>query len=356
MIVQDTILKGIQDLLYRENFLILPGFGGFVLKPQSAGFNSTGTQLLPASKRPGFNRQLKQNDGVLQNWLQQELVCDASAALKHLEEFAGYCNTLLSTRRRLNMKGLGFFYLDFESNLCFEAQSDVNFQAESFGLSPVSLVPIKEPLRDEKGHKKIFTDRIAPVPATRERTSQLARPNFKKVFLTSMAILIVVIGLGSLISLKGVSGRLYSTLFITGNEAVYTPILYTELPLKSPVEPKEIRLENEKAVSILELDPGLHLKVICNTTSPLSGRLKSVETEQIIGSYYTVVLGSFSVPHNAINFEKQLKSKFPEGEVISHPQHKHRMVSMGRYRDKELAREAMRRLETEYPGAWILKR
>lgn len=353
MNVQETILKGIRELLHRENFLVLPGFGGFVLKPQGAGYNSSSTLLYPASKTPGFNRQLKQNDGVLQNWLQHELNGDAAEARHHLEEFAEYCNSVLNTRRRLNMKGLGFFYLDFENNLNFEAESGVNFQAESFGLAPIHLQVLKpEAEQSEIRRPKVFKDRVQPEEKALPALT-VTRPRLKRSLLIASSVVLLFSLLAALVSLNGVSGRLYAAVFSGNSQSLYRPLPYE--PIFQPeadAKIKGIRIEQKGAMMLLELEPGLQLMV-----KPLSAEeLDKASAEKIVENYYTVVLGSFSVPQNAVNFVRQIKAKHPERDVFTSDQKQRRMVSLGRFTNKEDARQAMMLLSAEYPGAWVLKR
>jgi hypothetical protein len=68
MNVQNHIIKGIKELLYSNNYLVIPNFGGFVLKQSSSHFsNSTGI-LNPPSKIVSFNKQLKQKQNEKNNY------------------------------------------------------------------------------------------------------------------------------------------------------------------------------------------------------------------------------------------------------------------------------------------------
>src|SRR4051812_36740741 len=113
MNVQQTIIKGIQEQLFYNDYLVLPDFGGFVLKKKASHYSPTGGSIIPPSKTVSFNVQLKQNDGILVLWLQNKLACTSSEALSHLVEFSHYCSGILNTKRRLTLDGIGFFYLDF---------------------------------------------------------------------------------------------------------------------------------------------------------------------------------------------------------------------------------------------------
>ena len=132
MNVQKTIINGISELLYTHDYVVVPGFGGFVSRHQLSHYSLNKEVLNPPSKKIMFNVQLKQNDGVLTSWLKEKINCNFDLATKHIEEFAAQCKILLDTKHRLEFENLGLFYLDLEKNICFEPKTDINFLIESF--------------------------------------------------------------------------------------------------------------------------------------------------------------------------------------------------------------------------------
>ncbi len=65
MIHYTQITQLISELLYRHDCVIVPGFGGFVSRSHSAGFNKGNNLLFPPAKHILFNRNLIHNDGLL---------------------------------------------------------------------------------------------------------------------------------------------------------------------------------------------------------------------------------------------------------------------------------------------------
>ena len=57
----------INDLLYRYECVIIPGFGALLTQYHSARIDSDTHVLFPPSKTLSFNRQLQTNDGLLAN-------------------------------------------------------------------------------------------------------------------------------------------------------------------------------------------------------------------------------------------------------------------------------------------------
>jgi hypothetical protein len=250
MNVHQTIRKGIKELLFSNDYLAIPGFGGFVLKKLPAHFSTAGTLLLPPAKHVGFNAQLKQNDGVFVQWLQQELACNAGEALKHLAEFSDYCKSLLENRGRLTIEGIGFFYVDFENNTCFEPQQHTNFLKDSFGLLPVHIkeldieIPVKE--------KVIFIDREieraqVPVEVKKQR-------NYRKLAAAAVSGAVLFSALLTVVSTTKISGQLKSAVFGSEIKAVYSPVNYGELNLKQPGTAEKDFVADANGIASLELD------------------------------------------------------------------------------------------------------
>ncbi|MBK7666303.1 MAG: hypothetical protein IPJ32_02560 [Sphingobacteriaceae bacterium] len=73
MIVQKAIINGISELLYNHDYVVVPGFGGFVSRNQLSHYSVNKEVLNPPSKKILFNVQLKQNDGILASWLKEKL-------------------------------------------------------------------------------------------------------------------------------------------------------------------------------------------------------------------------------------------------------------------------------------------
>ena len=60
--------KYIEDLLYRNECVVIPNFGAFITSLNSAQANNNG-MILPPSKSISFNNKLQKNDGVLANYI-----------------------------------------------------------------------------------------------------------------------------------------------------------------------------------------------------------------------------------------------------------------------------------------------
>jgi hypothetical protein len=345
MSVQNTIITGIREQLYHHNYLVLPSFGGFVLQSRPAHFSSTGAQLIPPAKILSFNAQLRQNDGILSSWLQKKLSCPADEAATHIREFSDYCLGVLKTRRRLSLQGIGFFFMDFEDNLCFEPQQDVNFMTESFGLAPVTLreiFPADAPQRT----RTVFRDRMPevvpslPLKQTR-RYGKMIEPALFIIIFVSLLLLFV--------SNTRMNGRLYSALSGTGTSGLYVPSSYPPLSLNEIASAQQSYVADANGVAMITLDEKtipVHVNAAENSETGLISDRKA-------NAAYQVVLGCFSVERNAMKLVGQLKQKRLSSFISGRNAKGMYVVSAGGFNDHSKALHALNKVKAVVPNAWI---
>ena len=94
-----TIANYISDLLYRYECVILPGFGAFLTNRKSAQVIKGTHQFAPPFKSISFNVQLKQNDGLLVNYISKSEKISYETAFEKLQQ---YLHFLHHDRRRKN--------------------------------------------------------------------------------------------------------------------------------------------------------------------------------------------------------------------------------------------------------------
>ncbi|MCC6370688.1 MAG: SPOR domain-containing protein [Bacteroidia bacterium] len=360
MNVQQTILSGIKEQLFFNDYLVLPNFGGFVLKSKPAHFSASGGMLVPAAKTVGFNAQLKQNDGVMAIWLQTKLNCSAAEALTHLTEFAGFCSGLLNTKRRLTLDGIGFFYLDFENNVCFEPQADVNFMTSSFGLSAISLNEL-EPLTERKKEREpVFVDRILvnETPVIVEKNTAPKKRNYRRVIMPVAILFLFLSLMGLLVSNSKITGNLKSSLWHNGAVAAFNPIDYPELKLVENKEKSSAYVADANGIAGIELDDTktLAVRVIESTPSNFAAPKKSqtlLRSSLKTTGNFQIVLGCFSVKNNANRMVSKLAGKNVEAYISDQTHKGMHVVSLGSFETKMEASQKLESIQNEFPHAWI---
>ncbi len=350
MNVQQTIIKGIRELLFFHNYLVLPDFGGFVLKTSPAHIGSS--QILPPAKTISFNAQLRQNDGLLASWLQEKLSCTAPQALAHLHDFTGYCSHVLSARRRLTLEQIGFFYLDFENNICFEPQADSNFLMASFGLGPVALRQIETPINEPK-RQPVFADRkpepalAQPVVKQQRSYKQLAVPLAFSALLFSLLVLFI--------ANTRLTGQFRASVFGHGASYAYQPIAYPELNLLSLDKKTSAYVTDANGIAALEPDGETSIAVKVMDKTPLTVN-DHYHVPVKHNGRFEIVLGCFTVLENASRMTAKLTHKQIAAEISGKNEKGMYVVSNGSFDTREEAIQQIQTLKQDFPNAWIRKR
>lgn len=150
----------IQELLYRYECIIIPGFGALLSHKEPSSINQDNL-FVPPRKVIFFNRQLQANDGLLANYIATSEQCHYEIALQKLRNIASQWTQQLFENKQLTLKGIGVFSLSNEQKITFEPQQQQNYLSSSFGLVPIQVekiirektiakVPIENPSKPPK--------------------------------------------------------------------------------------------------------------------------------------------------------------------------------------------------------------
>ena len=173
--------KHISELLFEHDCVIVPGFGGFVCNYSSANIHSAKHQFHPPFKKISFNRNLKNNDGLLANQVVQTEGISYSASNQFISEYVAKLSAQLSSDKRFDLKNIGTFYIGEENTLLFEQDETMNYLPESFGLSTFYSPAIKRESIERKIEKKLKDKIIVP---SKEKRRKLRLSKKKNLFCT----------------------------------------------------------------------------------------------------------------------------------------------------------------------------
>lgn len=143
----------ISDLLYRYECVIVPGFGGFVTRKIPSKIDEKTHSFYPPSKQVTFNSQLKNNDGLLANYLAVVSHTTYELAVLSIEKEVETWKKILQTQE-LELKNIGSFSKK-EGVIVFEPFEKVNYLTASYGLAACTLPKTKVIAVDEKSKKSI---------------------------------------------------------------------------------------------------------------------------------------------------------------------------------------------------------
>ena len=133
------IARHIADLLYHHECVIVAGFGGFIKAYSPAMILHTTHEFSPPSGSVAFNAGLSGNDGLLANYIASVENISYRDALFEINQWVGKCTSDLNHNTTVSLHGIGEVFLNDSGNIEFTPSKQVNFNADSFGLKPMTL-------------------------------------------------------------------------------------------------------------------------------------------------------------------------------------------------------------------------
>ncbi len=132
----------ISTLLTKEELVILPHMGGFLLHSHGANiYHSEHTIQAPGS-HVVFNAALNNNDGVLAHYIAEQEGIHYKKALEALEIFAQLCKEHMQKGHSILFERMGILSYNAAQKLHFEPFTRENHSATHFALPSISLMPI----------------------------------------------------------------------------------------------------------------------------------------------------------------------------------------------------------------------
>lgn len=147
----------ISDLLYSYDCVIVPDLGGFVANYAPAQIQAVQHKFNPPSKKVSFNKNLKNNDGLLTNHIAERRSISYEEAGSLIRSFVNRSIAGLKQGDKIHIEKVGTLYLDPEQNVQFKAEESNDYLLDSFGLGSFRALPVqREGLEErlEKGFKE----------------------------------------------------------------------------------------------------------------------------------------------------------------------------------------------------------
>ena len=196
------ITNYLKELLNDNECVIIPEFGAFISKRHSATIDYANHRFLPPHKEIVFNDKLKNDDGILADFISKKENISKEEASNKIHEFVNQSVAILDVNSELELVDLGKF-ININGNFIFNAKDDVNILGDSFGLTEFNYQPvfrtetyqvIKEKIVVEQKEKN--TDYTLAVESVEELTSTTTRRRpslFRTVVVTTLAFFLVFV-------------------------------------------------------------------------------------------------------------------------------------------------------------------
>ena len=123
----------IRDLLYKENCVILPGFGGFVVNYEGSKIDFNSNEMHPPKRLLAFNQKLTNNDGLLVNHIAKQENITYQEAEKKVASFVAEQMKMLDKGNKVTIDGIGSLK-SIKSNIVFTPDRNINFNRDAYGL------------------------------------------------------------------------------------------------------------------------------------------------------------------------------------------------------------------------------
>ncbi|MCE3279817.1 MAG: hypothetical protein K0S44_2008 [Bacteroidetes bacterium] len=337
--------KHISELLNEHDCVIVPELGGFVANYAPAKIHPVQHTFTPPSKNIVFNKNLKNNDGLLANHIVIAEQSSYPQALKYIQHFVDDASARLKQGKKVKIDEVGTLFLDVERNIQFEPDRITNHLLDAFGLTQFQSPAIK---RDNisKRIEKEFKDRDA-IPAERKKI------NIKRYVALAIAMPLLFGMIWVPLKTDLLKNINYSDLNPFSSKEIVRPVNKTpdtSAPVKIVI-PKDTLASNASSKNT-QPEPAtvaLMEPVKADTTHV------SVEMNVDPNNKYHVVAGCFAIEENAIKFVASLQQQNLNAAIIGKNNKGLFVVSCGDYATRKEANEELSNLRKLQPNAWLYK-
>jgi len=151
--------------------------GAFISEYRPAVIDDSRDEIQPPSAKLTFNPSIKNNDGLLVNFITQTTQCSHFEALQIIEKERDDILYHLDKGRKVKLEGLGTFSYNKENKVDFTAEENKNLLPDSFGLETVSFSEKEEPQpvkEEEEESKPVALKAIPTVEGEEATTTEIA--------------------------------------------------------------------------------------------------------------------------------------------------------------------------------------
>jgi cell division septation protein DedD len=345
----NTVQNHIKELLFEQDCVVIPEFGGFVTNFECAKINENNRFIAPPQKWLAFNALLKNDDGLLSNYIAQEEKISREQANLHIKSFVEATKRYIQYDKTYAIEGLGTFSQNEENKIQFQQRATTNFYSESFGLENLYLKKTLIPHNELQVIQKpvvVSNNTIQQVFATenREPSAEVFEEETNYGYRRNRfsRVLPVVYGLFG-------AAFLMSAIYFYDNQKVSLSSMnpFQSSSVTQPIV-KESIIEKPRAVEKVETKP----------FEPVVEE-KIVEPKKTINSSnnrFFIIVGSFGSEQNAKKLVKTLKNKGFEEARLIYPKNNEKLIKVtaaGFQNEFEADKQAVQISEAISQATWI---
>ena len=135
------ITNSLIELLQDNECVIVPDFGAFISKRHSAAIDYANHRFTPPYKEIVFNNKLKNDDGLLVDFMIEKESLTKEDALAKIRSFVNQSEAILDVNSELVLEGIGKIR-KFGDDYILTSKTETNLLGDSFGLTEFNVQPV----------------------------------------------------------------------------------------------------------------------------------------------------------------------------------------------------------------------
>jgi hypothetical protein len=348
--------KYISELLLEHDCVVVPGLGGFVANYAPAQINGSRHIIFPPYKKIVFNRKLKNNDGLLAEYISAVENKSFSEATNSLNLFSENIIHRLNKGETILIESVGSLVMGAENNISFEPNTSTNLLTSSFGFESIQALPVN---REEKRVKEIVFENRGAKQVDRKSVFRRVAPY------VAVPLLVLLLWLPFATGVVKEDKINFSRInpFYNAPAPIYSPAELYE-PFTAPAQYASLfDYEAEgKAVkySFVEntITDSLATGVIVSLGETLTETNKDASTtlSMTAKKKYHIIAGAFKYSDLAELLVADLRKKGFGAYILDEPNEDLQKVSYEGFPTKNEALQKLNEIQNVNPDAWVYRK
>ena len=322
----------IHKLLKEQDFIIVPGFGAFMVHPTPARLDSKLNEFIKPQKSIQFNPRIQQNDGVLAHAFSVEFGLSVEESFQQIQN---EIKQFWTSKTPIDFIDIGVVTFQLNGGLDFIPHGNADIDDSTFGLDNLFIQPIQI-------HQ--------PVVIALPNQSPSKKSNAKFISFAAASLVMVLFSLFS-----------WKTGLMDDTSETLMGWTYTGTPTYKTYDLSLESFDNQ-AFKDIQLMPGDRISLYYWNSSKEGDEGVFLETQAINPSKpkaikkesfkHTIVIAAFSQKELATGF---CESQRAEGiQAFIQPAGNHLfLIGLGNFYDRESAQNQLALIQNQYPRAWV---
>jgi hypothetical protein len=322
----------IHKLLKEQDFIIVPGFGAFMVHPAPAHLDSKLNEFIKPQKSIQFNTRIQQNDGVLAHAFSLEFGLSIEESFQQIQN---EIKRFLTSKTPIDFIDIGVVTFQLDGGLDFIPHGIADIDESNFGLDNLFVQPIQ-----------IHQPVVIALPT--QKTSK--KSNTKYISYAAASLVMVLFSLFS-----------WKTGLMEDTSETLMGWTYTGTPTYKAYDLNLESFDNQD-IQDIQLMPGDRISlyywnsskegdegVFLEKESENSTKPKVSEKEPF---KHTIVIAAFSQKELATNYCDAQIQQGNQTFILPAGNHLF-LIGMGNFQDRETAQNQVALVQAKFPRAWV---